>query len=67
MTFLRTSEEAVQGEGVSIAFEYADPIASVTGFSNEFIDGDNTQCISLVGTGFGTETDAVELYIDGVL
>lgn len=42
MTFLRTSEEAVQGEGVSIAFEYADPIASVTGFSNEFIDGDNT-------------------------
>ena len=42
MTFLRTSEEAVLDDGLSNVFEYADPVASVTGFSNEFIDGDNT-------------------------
>lgn len=64
LTFLRTSEEAVNL--CSNVFEYAEPIASVTAMTNAFETTTNTQVITLEGTGFGTDTSTIELYIDGV-
>lgn len=64
LTFLRTSEEAVNI--CSNVFEYSEPIASVTALTNAFDATTNTQVLTLEGTGFGTDTSTIELYIDGV-
>ena len=64
LTFLRTSEEAVNL--VDNEFDYSYPIATLTGLTNAFDAATNAQVITLEGTGFGTDVDAIELYIDGV-
>lgn len=64
MTFLRTSEEAVNI--CDNVFEFYEPVATITDMTNAFDATSNTQVITLTGTGFGTDTSAIEFYIDGV-
>lgn len=47
-------------------FDMDEPIASVTGLTASFDAATNTEVLTLTGTGFGTETSAIELIIDGV-
>ena len=63
LVFLRTSEEAVSN--VADIFSFSDPIAVLTNITNAFDNTTNTQVITLEGTGFGTDTSAIEFYIDG--
>ena len=63
VTFLRTSEEAINL--VDNVWEYETPSASVTALTSAFDDTTNTLELTLEGTGFGTDADSIELYIDG--
>ena len=65
LTFLRTSEEAVNN--VDNTYEFATPVATVTSLTSAFDEASNTEVLTLEGSGFGEDTDAVELYIDGAL
>lgn len=64
LTFLGTSEEAENL--VSNIFNFAEPAATITGMSNQFDAATNSQVITLEGTGFGTDTEGIEVYIDQV-
>lgn len=64
LTFLRTSEEAVNL--IDNTFEFYEPLATITDLTNAFDTATNSQVITLTGTGFGTDISAIELIIDGV-
>ena len=64
LTFLGTSEEAENL--VDNNFEFMTPIAEITAMTNAFDDSTNTQVITLEGTGFGTDTASIEVYIDSI-
>jgi hypothetical protein len=64
MTFLGTSEEAENL--VDNSFEFMTPVAEITAMTNAFDDSTNKQVITLEGNGFGTDTSAIEFYIDDV-
>ena len=64
LTFLGTSEEAENL--VDNTFEFMTPVAEITAMTNAFDDSTNTEVITLEGTGFGTDTSAIEVYIDDV-
>jgi hypothetical protein len=64
LTFLGTSEEAENL--VSNTFAFNEPVAAITGMTNAFDAATNTQVITFEGTGFGTETADITMYIDQV-
>ena len=64
MTFLRTFEEAVND--VSNVYEFLAPAATVTGLTGAFSEASNEIELTLTGSGFGTTSVGVELWIDGV-
>ena len=64
ITFLRTSEEAENL--VDNTFEFSEPVAAITDMTNAFDAVTNKQIITLEGTGLGTDTTAIEFYVDGV-
>ena len=65
-TFLRTSEEAVLGDGVSKIFSATAPISTVSALTVAFDEATNTQVLTLTGEYLGTSLDTIELIIDGV-
>ena len=64
LTFLATSEEAENM--IDNTFEFSEPIAAITAMTNAFDATTNTQVVTLEGTGLGTDTSAIEFYVDGV-
>ena len=65
IVYLRTSEAATMTS--DDVFSFVEPRATVTALTSEFDDADNTLCLSLTGSGFGSDSEGIELYIDGVL
>ena len=64
ITFLRTQEEAKND--VSNAFQMTTPVATVTDLTAAFDATTNEIVATMTGTGFGSDTSAVQLWIDGV-
>jgi len=64
LVFLRTSEEAKAV--ANNIFDFTEPLSAMTAMDNAFDATTNKQVVTLTGTGFPTDTAAVELMIDDV-
>ena len=64
LVFLKTAEDARMD--TDNEFSCYEPVATITDLTNAFDTATNTQVITLTGSGFGTDTSAIDFFIDGV-